>query len=61
MTTKRYKALRTFFWQPAAGGAERLAAEGDVIVGDDMSEQKVADLLADGLIRETRANPKGDD
>lgn len=61
MAGKRYKALRTFFWQPAEGGDERLAAEGVVLNGDDMSEQKVADLLADGLIRETRANPKGDD
>lgn len=57
--SKRYKALRTFWWQPAEGGPERLAATGDVINGDDMSEQKAADLLADGLIRETRA--KGDD
>lgn len=58
---KRYKAARSFFWQPAAGGDERLAREGDVIPGDELSEQKTTDLLADGLIRETRANPKGDD
>lgn len=57
--SKRYKAQRSFYWQPAEGGDERLALEGDVINGDDLSEQKVADLLADGLIRETRA--KGDD
>lgn len=57
--SKRYKALRSFYWQPAEGGDERLSLEGDVINGDDLSEQKVADLLADGVIRETRA--KGDD
>lgn len=59
--SKRYKALRTFFWQPAGGDAERLARTGDVLNADDMSEQNIADLLADGLIRETRANPKGDE
>lgn len=61
MAGKRYKALRTFYWQPAGGGDERLARTDDVINGDDLSDQKVADLLVDGLIRETRANTKGDE
>lgn len=59
MGGKRYKALRGFWWQPPEGGDVRLAQAGDVISAEAMSEQNVADLLADGLIRETRA--KGDD
>ncbi len=50
---KRWRATRSFFYQPASGGDERLAAEGDEV--KDLSEGKAEQLAADGLIRETRA------
>jgi hypothetical protein len=56
--TKRWKATRTFFYQPEGGGPERLALEGAEV--KDLSDGKVEALLADGLIRETRAATKED-
>lgn len=56
--TKRWKATRSFFYQPEGGGPERLAAEGAEV--KDLSDGKVEALLADGLIRETRAATKED-
>lgn len=56
--TKRWKATRSFFYQPEGGGPERLAVEGAEV--KDLSDGKVEALLADGLIRETRAATKED-
>lgn len=50
--TKRWRATRTFWYQPEGGGDERLAVAGEEV--KDLSEGKVAALLGDGLIRETR-------
>lgn len=50
--TKRWKATRTFWYQPEGGGDERLAVGGDEV--KDLSAGKVEALVADGLIRETR-------
>lgn len=49
---KRYKATRSLHYV-AADGTERLVDEGDWV--DDVSESKLEALLADGLIRESRA------
>jgi hypothetical protein len=51
--TKRYKATRSFWFQPEDGGPEQLVTEGQEIKG--ASDGKLEALAADGLIRETRA------
>ena len=56
MTAKRWKATRTFWYQPDGGGDERLAVADQEV--KDLSDGKVEQLLADGSIRETR--PKGE-
>lgn len=50
--TKRYKATRSLHYV-ADDGTDRLVAEGDWV--DDVSDAQVAELLADGFIRESRA------
>lgn len=50
--SKRYKATRSLHYI-ADDGTERLVAEGDWV--EDVSDSKVEALLADGLIRESRA------
>ena len=49
---KRYKATRSLHYI-ADDGTERLVDEGDWV--EDASPSKVEALLADGLIRESRA------
>lgn len=50
--SKRYKATRSLHYV-ATDGTERLVDEGDWV--EDLSDSQVAALLADGLIRESRA------
>lgn len=50
--SKRYKATRALHYI-ATDGTERTVAEGDW--AEDLSDSKVEALLADGLIRESRA------
>jgi hypothetical protein len=50
--TKRYKATRSLHYV-AEDGTDRLVAEGDWVT--DLSEGQVAELLADEIIRESRA------
>lgn len=50
--SKRYKATRSLHYV-AVDGTDRLVAEGDWVT--DLSDAQEAELLADGIIRESRA------